>query len=171
MLDEFAALGRLEPIERAFGLMAGYGVQLWAILQDLHQLKSLYSEHAGTSLSNADLTQIFNAADIDTATWISRSLGSTTQAYETTSKSNTQSFQNWSPTLGSSANLHLVKRDLMTPGEVMQMSRDHLLLLRPGELPLIVRKVRYFRETEFKGCSMCDQSCALPASSSRAKQP
>ena len=41
MLDEFAALGRLEPIERAFGLMAGYGLQLWVILQDLHQLRGI----------------------------------------------------------------------------------------------------------------------------------
>ena len=29
LLDEFAALGRLEPVERAMGLMAGYGIQLW----------------------------------------------------------------------------------------------------------------------------------------------
>src|SRR3546814_3866982 len=28
LLDEFAALGRLEPVERAMGLMAGYGIQL-----------------------------------------------------------------------------------------------------------------------------------------------
>ncbi len=34
LLDEFAALGRLEPLEQAFGLMAGYGLQLWPILQD-----------------------------------------------------------------------------------------------------------------------------------------
>ena len=32
---KFAALGRLEPVERAMGLMAGYGIQLWPILQDL----------------------------------------------------------------------------------------------------------------------------------------
>ncbi|SMP82292.1 Type IV secretory system Conjugative DNA transfer [Novosphingobium panipatense] len=35
LLDEFAALGRLEPVERAMGLMAGYGLQLWPILQDI----------------------------------------------------------------------------------------------------------------------------------------
>ena len=34
LLDEFASLGRLAPVERAMGLMAGYGVQLWPILQD-----------------------------------------------------------------------------------------------------------------------------------------
>ena len=41
LLDEFAALGRLQPVERAMGLMAGYGLQLWPILQDIHQLRSL----------------------------------------------------------------------------------------------------------------------------------
>ena len=42
LLDEFAALGRLEAVERAMGLMAGYGLQLWPILQDMSQLKDLY---------------------------------------------------------------------------------------------------------------------------------
>src|SRR3954469_25713020 len=60
LLDEFAALGPLEPVVRAYGLMAGYGLQLWAILQDLHQLKSLYGQRAGTFLSNAGVTQVFN---------------------------------------------------------------------------------------------------------------
>src|SRR3546814_6325957 len=53
LLDEFAALGRLEPVERAMGLMAGYGIQLWPILQDVHQLRALYERRAGTFLSNA----------------------------------------------------------------------------------------------------------------------
>ena len=35
MLDEFAALGRLQAVETAMGLLAGYGVLLWPILQDL----------------------------------------------------------------------------------------------------------------------------------------
>ena len=40
LLDEFAALVRLEPVERAMGLMAGYRLQLWSILQDMHQLRA-----------------------------------------------------------------------------------------------------------------------------------
>ncbi len=59
LLDEFAALGRLEPVERAMGLMAGYGLQLWPILQDMHQLRALYGERAGTFLSNAGVLQAF----------------------------------------------------------------------------------------------------------------
>ena len=52
-LDEFAALGRLEAVERAMGLMAGYGLQLWPILQDMSQLRDLYGARASTFIANA----------------------------------------------------------------------------------------------------------------------
>ncbi len=52
-IDEFAALGHLAPIERAMALMAGYGIQLWPILQDIHQLRATYGQRVGTFLSNA----------------------------------------------------------------------------------------------------------------------
>src|SRR5690606_5221705 len=58
LLDEFAALGHLAAIERAMGLMAGYGVQLWPILQDVHQLRAIYGTRAGTFLSNAGVLQV-----------------------------------------------------------------------------------------------------------------
>lgn len=74
MLDEFAALGRLEQVERAFGLMAGYGVQFWSFLQDLNQLRSNYGQAAGTFIANAGVIQVFNVADIETASWVSRTL-------------------------------------------------------------------------------------------------
>ncbi|WOI35361.1 TraM recognition domain-containing protein (plasmid) [Tritonibacter scottomollicae] len=35
------------------GLMAGYRLQLWPILQDMSQLKDLYGERAGTFIANA----------------------------------------------------------------------------------------------------------------------
>src|SRR3546814_7339856 len=37
LLDDFAALGRLDPVERALGLMAGAGLQPWPILPAVHQ--------------------------------------------------------------------------------------------------------------------------------------
>jgi type IV secretion system protein VirD4 len=42
LLNEFAALGRLEPVQRAMGLMVAYGLQLWLILQDMRQPKATY---------------------------------------------------------------------------------------------------------------------------------
>ena len=63
LLDEFAALGRLEAVERAMGLMAGYGLQLWPILQDLSQLKALYGPRAGTFIANAGVQQVLGVND------------------------------------------------------------------------------------------------------------
>ena len=63
LLDEFAALGRLEAVERAMGLMAGYGLQLWPILQDMSQLKDLYGARANTFVANAGVLQTFGVND------------------------------------------------------------------------------------------------------------
>lgn len=151
LLDEFAALGPLEPVERAFGLMAGYGVQLWAILQDMHQLKALYGPRAGTFLSNAGAIQVFNVADIDTASWVSRTLGTMTDSYTTTSTSESHAPNQFFATHGTSTTPHLVARSLMTPDEVLRMGGDRMLLLRPGRAPLAPWKVRYFADREFQG--------------------
>ena len=35
LLDEMPSLGRLSMVEQAYGLMAGFGMQLWGIVQDL----------------------------------------------------------------------------------------------------------------------------------------
>ena len=151
LLDEFAALGRLEAVERAFGLMAGYGVQLWAILQDLHQLRGIYGHQAGTFLSNAGLTQVFNVADVDTATWVSQSLGVMTDSYTSTSTSQSSSATQPFSTHGSSTSMHLVQRALMTPDEIMRMSHQRLLLLRPGKDPLFPWKLQHYADGEFRG--------------------
>lgn len=42
LLDEFPQIGRLREFEMAFAYMRGYNVTLWAIVQDLSQLKKLY---------------------------------------------------------------------------------------------------------------------------------
>jgi type IV secretion system protein VirD4 len=41
-MDEFYMLGRQESIDRAMGLIAGFGVKLWPIVQSLDQLKQHY---------------------------------------------------------------------------------------------------------------------------------
>src|SRR5207302_295601 len=44
LLDEFAHLGRMHPVQRDIGLASGFGVTFWLIVQDLSQLKSTYAE-------------------------------------------------------------------------------------------------------------------------------
>lgn len=79
------ALGRLEAIERAMGLMAGYGLQLWPILQDMSQLNDLYGKRAGTFVANAGVQQVFGVNDYETAKWLSQMIGQETTGYQTDS--------------------------------------------------------------------------------------
>ncbi|MEW6253549.1 MAG: type IV secretory system conjugative DNA transfer family protein, partial [Planctomycetota bacterium] len=157
LLDEFAALGRLEPLAQAYGLMAGYGVQLWAILQDLHQLKALYGERHGTFLANAAVTQVFNVADFDTAQWVSRTLGVTTETFiaqgTTSNTGSSSSMQGGSTSSGEgeSWSEQRVRRDLLTPDEVMRLADHMMLVLRPGRDPLVAGKVRHYADHEFAG--------------------
>jgi type IV secretion system protein VirD4 len=77
-IDEMAALGRLGPLEDAFGLVRGYKVQLVGILQDLAQLKALYKERWESFLANAGLVHGLTPNDLTTADWMSRRAGETT---------------------------------------------------------------------------------------------
>ena len=76
ILDEFFSLGYIDEISKAAGLMRGYGLQLWPILQDLGQLVALYGrEGSETFFGNADLHQYFGATDQMTLGHISEKLG------------------------------------------------------------------------------------------------
>lgn len=76
MLDEFFSLGRIDEIAKASGLMRGYGLQLWPILQDLGQLIDMYGrEGSETFFANADLHQFFGNTDTLTLEQISTRLG------------------------------------------------------------------------------------------------
>lgn len=75
-VDEAAALGYLAPVEKAVGLAAGYGVQVWTVWQDLGQLARVYGEHGARSfLGNAAVIQTFAAQDHETCERLSQMLG------------------------------------------------------------------------------------------------
>ena len=77
VLDEFATLGHLQQVEDAAGQIAGFGVKLWPVLQDLAQLKALYETRWETFLGNAGVVQFFGNNDLSTLEWISRRCGKT----------------------------------------------------------------------------------------------
>ena len=76
LLDEFFALGYINEIATSAGLMRGYGLQLWPILQDFGQLTTLYGqEGAQTFFGNSDLHQFFGNTDQSTLQYMSHALG------------------------------------------------------------------------------------------------
>ncbi len=145
LLDEFASLGYLAPVERAMGLMAGYGVQLWPILQDIHQLRATYGKRAGTFLSNAGVLQVFGVNDHDTARLVSDLLGQETVVFQTVARA-LDSEQS-----GLSFSQHHTGRPLLTPDEVRNMAEQNQLLFLAARRPIVASKLRYYEDQEFRG--------------------
>jgi hypothetical protein len=54
--------------------------------QDVHQLRALYAQRAGTFLSNAGVLQVFGVNDHDSAKLVSDLLGQETVVFETMSR-------------------------------------------------------------------------------------
>ena len=125
--------------------MAGYGVQLWPILQDIHQLRATYGQGAGTFLSNAGVLQVFGVNDHDSARLVSDLLGQETVVFETTSR-NPDSDKS-----GLSFSEQHTGRPLLTPDEVRNLPQSRELLFLAGQRPILAKKLRYYADQEFKG--------------------
>jgi type IV secretion system protein VirD4 len=82
MLDEFAQLGYLPPIENAMGIARGFGVQLWPFLQDLNQLHALYKDRWQTFISARGVLTAFAPQDMFTAEYLSKLCGNKTVIVE-----------------------------------------------------------------------------------------
>ena len=151
VMDEFAALGHMRTIEDAAGQIAGYGVKLWPILQDLGQLKALYKDRWETFMGNAGVLQFFGNNDLTTLEWVSKRLGSTT--IEQRSKSDvTPSAQDAGATGESYAPR---TTPVMEPDEVSLVfgrSDPQLrqLIIRAGFWPMILQRAYYDKHDAFR---------------------
>jgi type IV secretion system protein VirD4 len=146
MLDEFAALGRLDFFESQLAFMAGYGIRSFLITQSLNQLERAYGPNHAI-LDNCHIRIAFSTNDERTAKRVSDALGTATEM---------RAMKNYaghrlSPWLG-----HLMvsrqetSRPLLTPGEVMQLSPNEAIVMVSGLRPVRARKVRYYEDHQFK---------------------
>ena len=94
LLDEMAQLGTMDMMRKAVSLMAGYGMTLWMVWQDLSQLKLLYKDDWQSFLANAKVQQYFGINDPETAKTISEMLGEETIRIVTESESTATSKEN-----------------------------------------------------------------------------
>lgn len=135
MLDEFAQLGHLSPIEDAFALVRGYRVQLWPVLQDLTQLKSLYKARWQTFCANAGVIQGFAPNDLETADWMSQRCGDTTIVAAGYNSGDSQSADKFSQSYGLSYSQ--AKRRVFLPQELMDFPTGSGLIFAAGSAKAI----------------------------------
>ena len=142
MLDEFPALGRLDFFESALSFMAGYGIKSFLIAQSLNQIEKAYGQN-NSILDNCHVRVSFATNDERTAKRVSDALGTATEM---------KAMRNYAghrlaPWLG-----HLMvsrsetARQLLTPGEVMQLPPDDEIVMVAGTVPIRAKKARYFTD-------------------------
>ena len=146
MLDEFPALGRLDFFESALAFMAGYGLKSFLIAQSLNQIEKAYGAN-NSILDNCHVRVSFATNDERTAKRVSDALGTATEM---------KAMRNYaghrlSPWLG-----HLMvsrsetARQLLTPGEIMQLPPSDEIVMVAGTPPIRAKKARYYEDARFK---------------------
>lgn len=156
MLDEFAQLGPMDPVKRAYTLLGGYGVKVWAFIQDLGQLQHLYKEGSQTFIANAAVKQFFGMADYKTAEEVSKMLGKETitiQNFGSNSGTSESMGQHMSSGTSSGDNTGRSQtgRDLLTPDEVLRFNRNREIILFNSSLPIFADKLNYLTDQYFNG--------------------
>jgi type IV secretion system protein VirD4 len=76
-MDEFYCLGKNEALDRAMGLVAGFGVTLWPLLQHIGQLKRYYPNTWDNFIRNCRAVQYFGDLDTETLEYLEKRIGET----------------------------------------------------------------------------------------------
>lgn len=144
LLDEFARLGRVDVVANAFAYVAGYGLRLLCVLQSPAQLRAIYGPDITEEImSNCGVEVVFAPKELPVAQALSERLGFYT--YQARSLSRPSGLGSGRRTQTRSDQ----RRALMLPQELMQMDRDHLIVLTAGAPPVKGRKLAFYREPAF----------------------
>ena len=145
MFDEFPSEGRLDFFKSSLAFIAGYKIKCFLIAQSLNQIEKAYGPN-NAILDNCHVRVSFASNDERTAKRISDALGTATEM---------RAMKNYaghrlSPWLG-----HLMvsrsetARQLLTPGEVMQLPPADEIVMVAGVHPIRAKKIRYFKDRRF----------------------
>lgn len=152
LLDEFAHLRRMHPVQRDIGLAGGYGVRFWIVLQDLSQLRSTYGDTWQTFLANVDLLQAFGTNDWDTAEYLSKMTGESTIRVVTDNRSTAVSRgRNAHRQQGVGRSTAETGRRLLFADEIRRLPRERQLLFVKGMPPLLTERLNYLVDPDFAG--------------------
>lgn len=147
LLDEFAQLAYMKPIEEGLAYLAGYDVRLWFFLQDINQLKSNYPNSWESFFANTEFKCFFGVNDINTAKLVSEMAGTSTVENISNSNGTLVNTPNWSQE-AQARNLTIattmVSRSLMTPGEVLNLHANKQIIFIKSLSPMFLDLPKYY---------------------------
>ena len=145
LIDEFLSMKKMPDIARALAVVAGYGVKMMLVIQDLQQLYKVYDEK-NEILGNCNTQIYYTPTDFRTAEEISRALGQYTVISESTSSSGhrTELFNT-----GINKSYSQSGKALMNPTEVMSMPYDEEIIFMAGYGFYKAKKNAYYSDRRF----------------------
>ena len=140
LLDEFAQLGYLPPIENAMGMVRGYGVQLIAHLRGPQPAQGPLHERWESFIANRGVLTAYAPQDLTTAKYLAEYSDQTTKTVETISES---------PEGEISVSRSAQGFPLFLPGDLMRLPRGRMLCFaEPVGYPFFIQAPGYW-DTRF----------------------
>ncbi len=150
VLDECPVLGHIQAIETAAGLMAGFGVKLWVIVQNVGQLKQHYDKSWETFVANSGALTAFGVVDQESLRVLSEKLGRmrmteqvSTGAVGSALLSGAAAFRDEHHDVPLLAEHEI--------GRVFSRDEKRLLMLGAGCLPAVAERFIYYTDPMFEG--------------------
>jgi type IV secretion system protein VirD4 len=150
VLDEFPVLGYIQAIETAAGLMAGFGVKLWTILQNIGQLKRHYEHTWQTFMANSGVLTAFGVVDQETLEALSKRLGHMRMVEQVSTGAVGSAL-----TSGAAA-FRDDRRDVPLLADyeislIFKREQNRMLVHGAGCMPAVTERFTYYEDDTFKG--------------------
>ncbi|MFX1767984.1 type IV secretory system conjugative DNA transfer family protein [Paraburkholderia sp. A1RI-2L] len=145
LIDEFPALRKIEIIQHGLGYVAGYGIKLMLICQDLVQLVDIYGENQSI-IAGCHIRIAYAPGDDKTAERLEKMAGTTT----VTENNENVSYNRMGLGGGSvSVSRGKTSRPLMTAQEFSTLSFEDMVVFIVNNQPIYGRKVKYDEIPQF----------------------
>jgi type IV secretion system protein VirD4 len=149
VLDEFPVLGHVRAIETAAGLMAGFGVKLWVIVQNVGQLKQHYEKAWETFIANSGALTAFGVVDQESLRVLSDKLGRMRMTEQVSTGAVGQALLSGTPSFRDDHHdvPLLAEHEL---GRVFGRDEKRVLIIGAGALPAVAERFIYYSDSLFK---------------------
>ena len=140
LIDEFAALGKVEVIQESIAFIPGYDLRLLLIFQNVGQMIKNYTENGMRSLFGSIDAQVIFASRLQKdAEENSAFVGYYTENLQNKSKG---------AHVSRSVNENQQKRALLLPDELKRLPYDDCIVILPHKLPILAQKAFYYKDSE-----------------------
>ena len=143
LMDEFANVSLPDDFEKILSVMRSREVSASIILQNMAQLKALFSKQWESIVGNCDSFLFLGGNEKETHKYVSELLGK-----ETISTTNNGKTRGRSGSF--STNYQQTGRELLTPDEVRMLDNDYALLFLRGERPVMDQKYNILKHPNIK---------------------